>query len=268
MRRAVDDGRRRLVEAQEHGEGHEEVDAVEGRAHGVGHVAVLEAVVGEAADRERLHERRQVGHGDDGRRLEGEAPLRRRVGRADLAQRRVREHVVEAEVEVRREKHGHGHVVEPPRGHGVLCAEHGVEVVRVPVVAHEAEDGEPDVGLEAVPLRQRAALVVRERGKHERLRVERQRQAAADEEVGQSVEALVPLEAHDAREGADPDDGVGQKPELGGSLRRVRLRRQPGAAARRSRHAALQDDQEDGLRGQDQAHDDEHRRHRACEEAS
>mmetsp|Transcript_18483 Transcript_18483/g.54943 ORF Transcript_18483/g.54943 Transcript_18483/m.54943 type:complete len:228 (+) Transcript_18483:147-830(+) len=227
MRLAAHRVRRRLVHPQEHGKGHDEVDAVEGRAHGVGHVPIFKRVVGEARDRERLEEGREVRHRADRPDPEPEAPRARLVARVDAPERGVREHVVEAKVEVRREVHGDGHVVQSPGGHGVRGPQHAVEVVRVPVVAHKSENTQPDVRLERVAVRERPVRLLGERRVDDRLQDERRREAPAHEEVGGGAEALVQLEADDGRERADPDDGVGQEPDFRGALGRILLGREP-----------------------------------------
>ena len=125
--------------------------------------------------------------------------------------------------------------------------------MRVPVVAHPAEDREPDVRLERVALRERPVGLARQPRADDGLERERQREAAADPEVRPRREALVEPEADDEGEGADPDRGVAQEPELGGPLRRVRPRREPDAAPR-ARRRALQGGEAGDLGAQDEGH--------------
>ena len=51
------------------------------------------------------------------------------------------------EVEVCREEESDGHVVQAVSGEGVARAQYRVEVVRVPIVADEREDADPNVRL-------------------------------------------------------------------------------------------------------------------------
>ena len=59
--------------------------------------------------------------------------------------------MVRDEVEVRGEVERDGHVIQAVRGEGVSRAQYTVEVVRVPIVADEAKDCDPQVCLERVP---------------------------------------------------------------------------------------------------------------------
>ena len=63
------------------------------------------------------------------------------------------------EVGVRHEIHGDGNIVQSVRFERVVGFEDGVEIVRVPVVADEAEDGDPQVGFQYVPLSPRQLLI-------------------------------------------------------------------------------------------------------------
>ena len=87
----------------------DEVEAVEGRADGVGPAPVREGVVGEARDGQRLGEGREVGHREHRRGPEASrAAAFSGVARRDEPQRAVREDVVEAPYappRVRREEH-------------------------------------------------------------------------------------------------------------------------------------------------------------------
>ena len=106
----------------------------------------------------------------------------------------------------------HRHVVEPPSRHGVARAEHAVEVVRVPIVAYEAKDGEPH--LRAKRVAGKDWLRRLGRWQEERLQNQGQREPAADFEVGERVELLIELKGDDNGERAHPDRRVFQHPHL------------------------------------------------------
>mmetsp|Transcript_30702 Transcript_30702/g.86031 ORF Transcript_30702/g.86031 Transcript_30702/m.86031 type:complete len:223 (-) Transcript_30702:264-932(-) len=148
-----------LVEPEEHGEGNDEVDPVERRAKGPRHEAVLEAVIGEGADSERLHEGRGICQENDEAALEDVPGQPGLVHGLHPAQHHVGEDVVGHEVREGQQVHGDGHVVQPMAVHRVVGLEHAVEVVGVPVAANEAEDENPGVGLHDVPLGPRLASV-------------------------------------------------------------------------------------------------------------
>lgn len=164
----------------------------------------LKVIVREVGNGEGLHECGGVRHRKDEGDLEHVAHHARRVRRAHMPQRQVGEDVIARKVKVRRAVHGDGHVVEAPRRHGVFGAEDTVKIVCVPVVADEAEDGDPQ--LRARRMRRRPA--------DERLQEQRQREATTEHEIAEGVQALVNLECDYYTEDAHPHDRVFEHPQL------------------------------------------------------
>jgi len=131
--------------------------------------------------------------------------------------------VVKAEVKVGRKEHGNGHPVDIPAAKGVRGPQHVVKVVRIPVVADNAEDRNPHVGLEAVPLEQWLALIQSNRRRENGLQEQRQHQAPAHDKEGDLGELEVHLARYDASEAQDPEEAVPQEPNLGRPLGRAGL---------------------------------------------
>mmetsp|Transcript_1363 Transcript_1363/g.4457 ORF Transcript_1363/g.4457 Transcript_1363/m.4457 type:complete len:321 (-) Transcript_1363:76-1038(-) len=200
--------------ARAHGEGDDEVDAIEGGANGVRHEPVFERVVRVRRDGESLHERGEVGERYDGCGGEDCARGARPPRGLDLAQHEVREGVVRRKVEMRCKRERERHVVQPPGGHRVPRLEDRVKIVRVPVIADVREDEDPRVRLERVALREGLRGLARAKRRKEGLQEQRRRQPAAHEHVPILVEPLVHLKRDDRGEAADPEDRVLERPDL------------------------------------------------------
>eukprot|EP00237_Pycnococcus_provasolii_P006722 CAMPEP_0206123720 /NCGR_PEP_ID=MMETSP1472-20131121/5646_1 /ASSEMBLY_ACC=CAM_ASM_001108 /TAXON_ID=41880 /ORGANISM="Pycnococcus provasolii, Strain RCC251" /LENGTH=182 /DNA_ID=CAMNT_0053514367 /DNA_START=77 /DNA_END=624 /DNA_ORIENTATION=+ len=149
----------RFVDAVEHGKRSKEVNSVECASIDDCAMPVLEAVVRERGDGNRLTYRGHVRHDSDENAREDEPCCIFFVSCVNEPDCEVREHVVEHEVRVRHEVEANGNVVEHVRVKSVLSLEHAVEVVRVPVVSNEAEYCDPQVGLRDVALVPSSAAV-------------------------------------------------------------------------------------------------------------
>ncbi len=131
--------------------------------------------------------------------------------------------MVRGKVEMGRKVESQRDIVETMGRHGVLGVENGVEIMRVPVIANEAVDGQPQVCLERVSLEQGATLV--RRTGSPRRRIEQwleqigEREADTDFHVAPLVKVFVQTKGHDARKGGNPDWCVGQGIDFVRSLR-------------------------------------------------
>lgn len=143
-----------LVEADEHGEGDDEVERVEGEANLVHAVEISEGVVRERFDGLGLEEGPEDGDDDDSDSVEGDAHGGGQVlkATANEAQDQVGKDVVGVEVRLRQKEADDGDLVElrPGDGEGVLGSEQREEVVRPEVVSDEVEGSDPEVGFESV----------------------------------------------------------------------------------------------------------------------
>eukprot|EP00981_Chlorochromonas_danica_P008261 scaffold2079_cov173-Ochromonas_danica.AAC.4 len=117
------------------------------------------------------------------------------------------------------------------RRESVARTQHVIEVVGVPVVADEGEDGDPHVGLEGVPLEERQGSL-RRRGVEQRLQQEGQRQSHAQRHVVVLSEALVGLRHHHTAKQGDPSGRVEQGVLLELPLAGLVTARQPSETLR------------------------------------
>mmetsp|Transcript_11812 Transcript_11812/g.29552 ORF Transcript_11812/g.29552 Transcript_11812/m.29552 type:complete len:342 (-) Transcript_11812:54-1079(-) len=214
----------------------------------------LNRVAFEARDCESLHESCDIRHDKDQASLEEKPGRTSTKGGANLVKGHVRQRVVKAEVKVGREKHRYGHSVDIPAAKRVRGPQDIVEVVCIPVVADDAEDSDPHVRLEAVPLKQRLALVQCHRWREHRLQHKRQHQTSAHYEEGDLCELQVDLGADDECEARDPEASVRHKPNLSRPLGCIGLRvcqppREGGVLVARK---------EEGERGEDRNHAPDH----------
>lgn len=134
--------------------------------------------------------------------------MRGRPERIDVSEHAVRYHVVEAEVEMSREKHGNRDVVETIGRHRVASVENVVEIVRIPIIASESEDGKPGIRSQRVSLRQGQVFFSGERGKEKWLEVEGKSERAAHPKVRPRRERFVAPRRDDVREARNPHERV------------------------------------------------------------
>lgn len=143
-----------LVEADEHGEGDDEVERVESEADLVHAVKISEGVVREGFDGFGLKECPKDGDDDDGRGVESKAQDVVQVleTTANQAQDHVGKDVVGMEIGLGQKEADNGNLVElgPGDGEGVLGSKKREEVVSPEVVANKVEGTHPQVGLESV----------------------------------------------------------------------------------------------------------------------